>query len=138
MKILIVDDERRSLATMKKVLARRGYDADTADNGLEALDKLNDFDTHVVILDVKMPDMDGMETLRAIKRKFPIVEVIMLTGHGTNESALEGLKAGASAYLIKPADIDELIKKVEEAFDRRSRIEEKIRNAGIRKSDRPK
>jgi DNA-binding NtrC family response regulator len=87
---------------------------------------------HVVILDVKMPGMDGNTTLREIKRQFPLVEVIMLTGHATVESAVDGLKAGAIDYLTKPADIDELIAKAGEAFARRQRIEEKIRVARIR------
>lgn len=129
MKILLVDDEERSLATIKKILTRRGYNVVTANSGQDSLNMLHDFDIHVVILDVKMPGMDGMETLRAIKREFPIVEVIMLTGHGTIESAAEGLKAGATDYLVKPVDIDELIKKAEQAFDKRSRLEEKIRMA---------
>ena len=133
MKIMLVDDEERYLSTTSKLLERRGYDAVTASSGTEALAKLGNSGIHVVILDVKMPGMDGMETLQNIKRDFPLVEVIMLTGHGTLESAVDGLKAGATDYLVKPSDIDELIKKAEEAFDKRLRVEEKIRMARSRK-----
>jgi DNA-binding NtrC family response regulator len=87
----------------------------------------------VVILDVKMPGMDGIETLKAIKSQFPLVEVIMLTGHATVESAIEGLKSGATDYLMKPTEIDELILKAEEAFEKRQRLEEKIRLAQTRR-----
>ncbi len=133
MKIMLVDDEERYLSTTSRLLERRGYDVVTASSGAEALDKLESSVIHVVILDVKMPGMDGMEILQAIKRDFPLVEVIMLTGHGTLELAVEGLKAGAVGYFVKPADIDELIKKAEEAFEKRLRIEEKIRMARSRK-----
>jgi DNA-binding NtrC family response regulator len=79
-----------------------------------------------------MPGMDGIETLKAVKRKFPMVEVIMLTGHGTVESAVEGLKSGATDYLTKPTDVNDLITKAEEAFEKRQRLEEKIRVAQTR------
>lgn len=87
---------------------------------------------HVVILDVKMPGMDGVATLREIKRQFPMVEVIMLTGHATVESAIEGLKSGAADYLMKPADLEDIIEKATDAFNRRVDIEEKIRVARMR------
>ena len=125
--VLLVDDEAEFIETFSERLELRNLEISKAFSGEEALEELGKTHTiEVVILDVKMPGMDGMETLRAIKREFPIVEVIMLTGHGTRETALEGLKAGASDYLVKPADIDELIKKSEEAFDRRLKLEEKI------------
>jgi DNA-binding NtrC family response regulator len=73
-----------------------------------------------------MPGMDGIAILKEIKRSFPLVEVVMLTGHGTVESAVEGLKSGATDFLSKPMDIDELILKAREAFEKRRRLEEKI------------
>ena len=79
-----------------------------------------------------MPGMDGVATLREIKRQFPMVEVIMLTGHATVESAIDGLKSGAVDYLMKPADIEEIIEKATQAFNRRTDIEEKIRVARMR------
>jgi DNA-binding NtrC family response regulator len=132
MKMMLVDDEERYLSTTQKLLSKKGYDALTAGSGTEALEKLKTQNIHVVILDVKMPGMDGIETLREIKKHFPLVEVIMLTGHATVESAVDGLKAGATDYLMKPADIDDIVNKAEEAFAKRQRLEEKIRMAQSR------
>ena len=132
MRIMLVDDEERFLSTTKKLLSKKGIDLMTALSGLEALEILNSQSVHVVILDVKMPGMDGMATLREIKRRYPLTEVIMLTGHATVESAVEGLKSGATDYLMKPANIDELVDKAEEAFEKRKRLEEKIRVAQTR------
>ncbi len=132
MKMMLVDDEERFLSTTKKLLSRKGYDVVTAGSGAEALESLGSLNVHVVILDVKMPGMDGLETLKTIKKRFPLVEVIMLTGHGTVESAVDGLKAGATDYLMKPTDVSDLIKKAEEAFEKRQRLEEKIRMAQSR------
>jgi DNA-binding NtrC family response regulator len=134
MRIMLVDDEERFLSTTKKLLSKKGIDLLTALSGGEALEMLDSHSVHVVILDVKMPGMDGMATLREIKRRHPLTEVIMLTGHATVESAVEGLKSGATDYLIKPADIEELLEKAEEAFEKRKRLEEKIRVAQTRLS----
>jgi DNA-binding NtrC family response regulator len=132
MKIMLVDDEERFLSTTQKLLAKKGVDAVTAASGAEALETLKHKHIHVVILDVKMPGMDGNETLKEIRAQFPLVEVIMLTGHATVESAIDGLKSGATDYLIKPTEIDDLITKAREAFDKRQRVEEKIRMAQAR------
>lgn len=129
MRIMLVDDEERFLQTTQKLLAKHGYDAITAASGTECLEKLAKELVHVVILDVKMPGMDGVETLKRIKQKFPLTEVIMLTGHATTESAVEGMKSGATDYLVKPADIDVLIAKADEAFKRRLDLESKIQMA---------
>jgi DNA-binding NtrC family response regulator len=133
MRMMLVDDEERFLTTTQKLLAKKGFEVFTAVSGAEALDLLEKKNIHVVILDVKMPGMDGIETLREMKERFPLTEVIMLTGHATVESAVDGLKSGASDYLMKPADIDELIAKAGEAFEKRMRLEEKIRAARSRK-----
>jgi DNA-binding NtrC family response regulator len=133
LKIMLVDDEERFLSTTKKLLSRKGYEAQTAASGSEALERLAVENIHVVILDVKMPGMDGVTTLKEIKKRFPLVEVIMLTGHATVESAVDGLKSGATDYLMKPADIDDLVGKAEEAFEKRQRVEEKIRVAQSRR-----
>ena len=132
MKMMLVDDEERFLSTTQKLLSRKGYDVLTASSGTDALDILRTHNVHVVILDVKMPGMDGIETLKAIKRNYPLVEVIMLTGHGTVDSAVEGLKSGATDYLTKPTDVQDLIEKAEEAFGKRRRLEDKIRVAQSR------
>jgi DNA-binding response OmpR family regulator len=133
MKIMLVDDEERFLSTTQKLLTKKGIDAVTATSGVEALEILQHKHIHVVILDVKMPGMDGNETLKKIKRQFPLVEVIMLTGHATVESAIDGLKSGATDYLMKPTDIDELMAKAKEAFQKRQMLEEKILMAQSRK-----
>jgi DNA-binding NtrC family response regulator len=136
MKMMLVDDEERFLETTKKLLERKGYQVATALSGSEALDKLQKEDIQVVILDVKMPGMDGMATLKAIKNRHPLVEVIMLTGHATVESAVEGLKSGAADYLMKPTDIEDLIRKAEGAYAKRQVLEEKIRVAEARMAQR--
>jgi len=135
MKMMLVDDEERFLATTKKLLTKKGYDVFTAASGAEALEKLGTELIHVVILDIKMPGMDGLACLRQIKSLFPIVEVIMLTGAATVESAVEGLESGATDYLMKPIDIDELIEKSEEAAEKRQRLEERIRVAQARTNE---
>ena len=134
MRMMLVDDEERFLSTTQKLLTKKGYDVVTASSGTEALEIIRVQNIHVVILDVKMPGMDGNATLKEIKRQVPLVEVIMLTGHATMESAIDGLKSGAFDYLMKPVDIDIIIQKAEEAFEKRQGQEEKIRVAQMRKS----
>ena len=132
MKMMLVDDEKRFLETTEKLLRKKNIETTTATSGEEALEKLSTHNIHVVILDVKMPGMDGIETLKAIKRQYPLVEVIMLTGHATVETAIEGMKSGAADYLMKPVDINEIVEKANEAFSGRKRLEEKIRVARMR------
>ena len=129
MRIMLVDDEERFLQTMKKMIIKHGYDAVTAASGEECLKKLEQELVHVVILDVKMPGMGGVETLKKIRLLYPRIEVIMLTGHATAESAVEGMKSGATDYLQKPTSVEDLIAKAEEAFNRHIAVEEKIRLA---------
>jgi DNA-binding NtrC family response regulator len=133
LKMMLVDDEERFLSTTKKLLEKRGYEVLVASSGAEALEKLRTNAIHVVILDVKMPGMDGNATLKEIKRQFPMIEVIMLTGHATVESAIDGLYSGASDYLMKPTEIGEIIQKAEDAYARRQTLESKIRVAQMRK-----
>jgi DNA-binding NtrC family response regulator len=133
MKIMLVDDEERYLQTTKKLIEKKGHGVLTAQSGAEALEKLKLENVHVVILDVKMPGMDGNQVLKAIKTLYPLVEVIMLTGHATVDSAIDGLKSGACDYLMKPADIEEIMEKALEAFEKRQRLEEKIRLAQTKK-----
>lgn len=133
-KILFVDDETAFLDAMRRRLVKRGLDVETAVSGMEALEFLSDGDSsvEVVILDVKMPGMDGIETLGEIKRKYPMIEVIMLTAHATVGSAIEGMKRGAFDYLMKPADIDVFTGKIEEAAEKRRRQEQKIIEARMK------
>jgi len=131
--ILLVDDEAPFVETMTKRLNKRGFDILSANTGQDALDQLaRHRGIEVVILDVKMPGMDGVQTLEEIKRKFPIAEVIMLTGHATVESAIEGMKLGAFDYLMKPCDMEQLVAKVEAAALRRRSHEEKIIKARMK------
>ena len=131
--ILLVDDEVPFVETMTKRLTKRDLDVSTAFNGQEALDILEKSRSiEVVILDVKMPGMDGLETLQKIRKKYPLVEVVMLTGHATVESAIDGMKYGAFDYLMKPCDMDILISKVGEAAKKKRSQEEKIIEARIK------
>jgi len=103
----------------------------TSANGFDALKILEEHRIDVVILDVKMPGLDGVEVLRKIKRKYPLIEVIMLTGHASVESAVEGLKLGAFDYLTKPSSIEEIMAKVQNAFDKKRAKEEQIRSVKV-------
>ena len=116
LKIMLVDDEKRFLSSLKKRLSRSGYDITTANSGMEALKKLKQTSVQVVFLDVMMPVMDGMDTLIEMKNFYPKLEVIMLTGQATLENAVTCLKYGAADYLMKPTDIEEIIQKAENAF----------------------
>ena len=132
-KVLLVDDERPFVETMVKRLKKRDLKLVTAFNGNEALNRLEEEDDiEVVILDIKMPVMDGMEALSRIKSKHPLVEVIMLTGHATVETGIEGMKKGAFDYLMKPCDVDQLVEKVTEAAARKRKHEEKIMEARVK------
>lgn len=132
-KVLLVDDERPFVETMMKRLNKREVEILPAYNGQEALEQLEkDSHIEVVILDIKMPVMDGMEALSRIKAKYPLVEVIMLTGHATVETGIEGMKMGAFDYLMKPCNTEELVAKVQEAADRKRKHEEKIMEARLK------
>ncbi len=133
--VMFVDDEVPFVETMKKRLEKREITVFPAFSGEEALETLQSHqNTDVVILDVKMPGMDGIETLRNIRKGFPLIEVIMLTGHGTIESAIEGMKQGAFDYLLKPCEIEQITAKVMEATEKKRSHEEKIREARVREA----
>ena len=120
MKLLLVDDESDFRDTLLKRMQRRHVDAHGVDGGQAALAWLETHPADVVILDVRMPGMDGIETLREIKRRHPLIEVIMLTGHASMDVAIEGMENGAFDYLMKPMDMDELLYKAEDAFKKRT------------------
>lgn len=117
--VLVVDDEAELLTSLKPVLERRKMLVSTAQSGKEALSTLRKTSIDVVVLDVKMPGMDGLEVLRHTKQEFPTVEVILLTGHPQVESAMQGIKLGACEYLVKPPDVDELTDLIRKVFHRR-------------------
>ncbi len=125
LKVLIVDDEERFRKTTALVLERGGFEVVTAMNGEEAVEKVRKSDFDVIILDVKMPKMDGNEALKEIRKIKPEAAVIMLTGHGTPESALEGLMDGVYDYLTKPCSIDVLAKKIKEAAGNKDLLKHK-------------
>ena len=131
--LLIVDDEERFLTTTKTLLQKRGINTFTSTNGPNAMKILDTEHIDVVILDVKMPGLDGVEVLRVIKKRHPLVEVIMLTGHASAESAVGGLSLGAFDYLMKPCDIQTLMDKVNEAYTKKDAEEEKVRQTKIDK-----
>jgi len=126
-KVLFVDDEIDFLETLKKRMKKRGMDVSGSGSGEEALQLLDDKQVDVVVLDVKMPGMDGIEVLREIKKRYPLIEVIMLTGHASVEVAIEGMELGAFDYLMKPMDIDELLYKLQDAYKKKFIHERKIR-----------
>ena len=128
-RVLLVDDEKDFVGMLSLRLKEVGEKVTPAYSGQECLQTLGKTDIDVVILDIKMPGMDGIETLREIKKRFPLVEVVMLTGHGTTETAVEGMKLGAFDYLMKPADFDDLTTKLVGARKRKDEQEERIRKA---------
>lgn len=130
--LLLVDDEENFVDILAERLRNRDFDVTTALNGEDALQKINEHNVDVAIIDVMMPGLSGIETLREIKRLKPLVEALMLTGHGTVETAIEGMKLGAYDYLMKPCDMDQLLAKIGEARDKKNKHEEKIREAKIK------
>ncbi|MYL84341.1 response regulator [Desulfovibrio aerotolerans] len=114
-RVLLVDDEESYVETLRKRLMRRGLVVSMANSGEQALESLAENPVDVVLLDVKMPGMDGMETLTRIKAAHPRVEVIMLTGHANVDVAIRGMEQGAFDYLMKPAEMDDLYYKIQDA-----------------------
>jgi len=131
-KVLIVDDEKDFVEMFSLRLKQQGEKVSTAFSGKEALKVLESVPIDVVILDIRMPGMDGIDTLKQIKHMYPIVEVILLTGHGSTETAVTGMKLGAFDYLMKPADFEEIKIKLEKARKRKDEQEERIRQAEVR------
>ena len=117
--ILLIDDETQFLVTMAKRLRKRGFVVREAGSGLKGLEELEAQSAHVVVLDVGMPDMDGIQVLREIKMRFPRTQVLMLTGHADMEVAISGMAMGAFDYLMKPVELDVLVVKIREACSRR-------------------
>ena len=130
-KVLVVDDEEEFVDALAQRLEVRNFKVLTAFNGDDALAVVRDNPVDVVILDVLMPGKDGIETLREIKQLKPLVEVIMLTGHATVETGIEGMKLGAYDYLMKPTDTEDLVSKINKAHGRKADHEERIRQANI-------
>ena len=131
-RLLLVDDEEDFRRTIAKRLKRRGIAAEQAESGEECLSILKQKPMDVVVLDVKMPGMNGIETLHHIKEKYPKTEVIMLTGHATTQDGVDGIKTGAFDYLTKPIELEHLLGKIKQAHEKILREEEKFREAEFR------
>ncbi len=131
--ILLIDDEVSFVETMAKRLTKRNFKVLTAfsgDDGLKLLKQQSGIE--VVVLDVKMPGKDGIATLQEIRLIYPLVEVIMLTGHATVETGIEGMKLGAFDYMMKPCDMNQLFSKLKEAAGKKQKHEEKIVEARLK------
>jgi two-component system, response regulator RegA len=124
-KILLVDDEVVFANNMSKLLNRRGYQVTTVNSGDAGLQALRENSFDVMVLDLKMPGMDGIATLREMRKLKLSTEVLVLTGHGSIDTALEAIQLGAYDYLTKPCEIGDLVSKIEAAFQRKNRSEKK-------------
>lgn len=131
--VLVVDDEDEFREVIMKRLAKRGLQVEGAEGGRKALEILEHSRTDVVLLDVKMPEMDGIETLRRIRNMKPLVEVILLTGHASVDSGIEGMKLGAFDYLMKPIELEPLLEKLADAYEKKRLHQEKIEAAQMKK-----
>lgn len=116
-KVLVVDDEPDFLQLFVKRFSKRNLDVASAESGQAALAHLGGNPVDVVVLDMKMPGMDGLEVLREIRHRFPKVKVIMLTGHGSAETGLRGMSLGAYDFVMKPFRIDDLLERIRKAWD---------------------
>ena len=119
-RVLLVDDEEGYVNVLSKRLSKRNISVTSALKASDAIRILRERDFDVAILDLKMEDMDGLEALKIFKRIYPPMEVIMLTGHGSQRAAGEGLKLGAFDYLTKPCDLDELLHKIRDAYRKKA------------------
>jgi DNA-binding NtrC family response regulator len=124
--ILFVDDDRAILEIVREYLAEIGYHVDVVDNGLAALERIKEKPYHIVFTDIKMPDIDGLELLSAIKEYRPETEVIIVTGHGSMESAIQAMKYGSYDYLQKPFKLNVLKIIIDRILDEKKLKQEKI------------
>jgi len=124
-KVLLIDDEVEFTQTLSERMESRGLKVDSAKSGQEALKKINEVSYDAIFLDLAMPGMDGIETLRHMLEKNPDLQVILLTGHGSIDKSVEAVKLGAKDFLEKPADINKLMEKIKEAKTERMLIVEK-------------
>lgn len=127
--ILLVDDEIEFVETLSKRLVKRGFNVLFVTTASDAVEKIKTMQFDVAIVDVRMPEMDGIALLGEIKRMKPLMEVLLLTGYASVQSGIEGMKKGAFDYIMKPADIDELVKKIRDAYERKKQQEDRIGKA---------
>ena len=131
--VLVVDDEMEFRELTVKQLKKRGLAAQGAEGGQAALEIVGKGHIDVVLLDVKMPGMDGIETLKHIKSIQPLVEVVLLTGHASVDSGIQGMKLGAFDYLMKPIELEPLVEKLADAYEKKRLHQEKIEQAQMKK-----
>jgi DNA-binding NtrC family response regulator len=131
--VLVVDDEDDFREVTTKRLTKRGLKVWDAESGVKALEILEGTRIDVVLLDVKMPGMDGIETLRHIRNLKPLIEVVLLTGHASVDSGIEGMKLGAFDYLMKPIELEPLLEKLADAYEKKRLREQKIEMAQMKK-----
>jgi len=135
--VLVVDDEVDFLETLVARLNKRKINTTGVKTGEEALELIKEKPFDVVILDIKMPGgMDGIEVLKEIKKIQPLTEVLLLTGHASVETSIEGMRLGAFDYLLKPLKLEEILPKLGEAFEKKDAHEQKIRKAEIKRAIR--
>lgn len=116
-KVLLVDDEKEFVTTLSERLHLRGVQSQTAFDGQEALRLIEENPPQVVVLDMMMPGMGGLEVLERIRRWYPDIPVILLTGHSSTKDGMKGMRLGAFDYLVKPLNIGELIEKIRKAME---------------------
>ena len=126
LKVLLVDDEQEFVETLADRLKMRDLEATTARNGEEALSVVKREEPDVILLDLKMPGIDGIEVLRRVKKAYPNVQVIMLTGHGSKKDEEAARRLGAFDYIKKPVDLDALVPRIKNAFTRKLQILERM------------
>jgi DNA-binding NtrC family response regulator len=114
-----VDDEEAYVNVLSNRLMKRNIDVEKAYSGSEAIQSLRKHDFDVAVLDLKMEDMDGLEVLKIFKKMVPDMEVIMLTGHGSEQAAKQGMELGAFDYLTKPCELEDLVEKINQSAHRR-------------------
>lgn len=127
-RILVVDDEEPVRNLLQRILGEAGYNVDTAANGQEALDKVSQLNAGVVLLDIKMPGMSGIEVLQQITTNWPETCVVMATAAGDAQTAVEAMKAGAYDYITKPFDRDDVVLKVQKAIEKRDLLWHLLKN----------
>ena len=125
-KVLIAEDEKNFSLILQKELVRRGYDVSVAHDGRSAVEFCDKVDYDVVVMDIMMPNLNGVEALKVLKQADPSPEVIMLTGNATLQTAIDAMKAGAYDYLTKPCKIEELDVLIRKASERRELVKENL------------
>ncbi|MCK9262486.1 MAG: response regulator [Deltaproteobacteria bacterium] len=131
--VLLVDDEDQFLEALSSRLETRGYHVDTVTTGGDAIALVEGKSFDAIVLDLAMPGLNGLETLKRIKEKRPDLEIIMLTGHASVESGIEAMKMGAEDYIEKPVDLNTLLEKIGEAKHKRMLVVEKTRREEVKK-----